>query len=194
MRFKRRRSSARRGSPPGRKVWGGWTTFLDPGISVGAPQLGFNEYNADWLLSPNDAEDFYDEPTVIRLISRFLCSVDISTGDIANEYAALVQWGIIVTNPDGNGDVPFINLNDVTKQWLYHDEILLWHYAGHISQGFSLSATGGPQQGRVDIRSKRKIPEGSGLAAIVYNSTMQSALDFIGIEYFWNGRYLMIDH
>jgi len=193
MPFRGRRRSRGSRRAPSQKVWGGWVTFDSPTPNIGPGRLDPGEYAANWLLSPNDAADFYDEPTLIRTLSRFRCNVAISTGDIANEYGALVQFGLIIYKGDDNVP-PFINTLDVTKDWIYYDSVMLYHHAGAIGQVFAVDAEATPYLGVVDIKSKRKIPEGSGLAAIVFNNNQFPALDTIAIDFYWGGRYLMINH
>jgi len=189
-RFSGRRS--RSGNPPGRKVWGGFTSF-DIGNTISTIELNTNEFIHTWILSPNDASDFYDEPTAIRWLFRFIAHGQISGADSGNEWMASVQAAIMVTKSDENANVPFVNTRDSTKDYIWQLDTLLWHHEDAAFGSPSIALGAELNNGTLDIRSKRKIPEGYGLSMQVYNDPGIRD-DPLPIVFFTSGRYLMIDH
>jgi len=191
MRLRRQRSSRRSESPPGRKVWGGWQTF-DIGNVVSTIELQPNEFIHTWMLSPNDASDFYDEPTVIRMLFRFIAHGDITGADSGNEWMALVHASIQVFQFD-DVNLPFIENRDGTKDYLWQLSTLLWHAEDRAFGSPSIALGAELNNGTLDIRSKRKIPEGHGLSFFCYNDpTVRD--DALGISFYTSGRVLFIDH
>lgn len=194
MRSRRRRSSSK--TVPSRKVWGGFTTF-DTGNAISPIQLAPNEFIHTWILSPNDASDFYDEPTAVRWLFRFGLIIDIPLASIGSDYIASVHAAIMINKSDENANVPFVQLRDTTKDYIWHLHDLLWWRNGAYT-GYN-TLTLGPGVGQsavVDIRSKRKIPEGYGLSFQCYNDPGVNTVEFEPISYsfFTAGRYLMLDH
>ena len=189
-RHRRTRSSAR-GNPPGRKVWGGWTTY-DIGLDVSQIELAPNEFIHTWILSPNDASDFYDEPTVVRMLFRFIALAHITGANSGDQWQAHVRSTIQVLKDD-SVNLPYIETRDVTKDYLWEMDTLLWHFEDNAFGTPSIGLGAELNNGTLDIRSKRKIPEGYGLSFFCYNDPLvrDTALT---VEFFTSGRFLMIDH
>jgi len=192
-----RRSRSSR-SVPSRKVWGGWITV---NAVNGAPQTGTldnNSFSSHWILSPNDASDFYDEPTVLRMLFR--CGViagEASGSDNTEAWYNLVGVAIWVTPPDDEDTSvpPFINMLDTTKQYLWLAYYQFGHEPNDILRFNTVPAADGPGELK-DLRGKRKIPEGSGLAFQIQNfdETAAAGDRLQPIRWFSTGRYLMGDH
>lgn len=197
MPFRRRSSRRRSGtrSLPSRKVWGGFTTF-DVNGGISAINLNSGAFFHTWILSPNDAADFYDEPTVARILLATNVSVDIATASVSLNYAASVFASIQVVKDDDPSTPPFINQLDSTKDYLWYREWFLYHDANKLIAFPSVASVSGPQQGQYDIRSKRKIPEGYGLSFQCWNNatTIGAFWNPVGITTFFTGRFLMLDH
>jgi len=160
--------------------------------------LSPGEFTHTWILSPNDAADFYDEPTVIRMLFRWHAAVEMLTADLINNYAAKLWLSIQVVKSDDDPNVPFIQQIDSTKDYLWHDSVLFHHLNGSAIGYPSVSAFATPYLGVMDLKAKRKIPEGYGLSAQVWNMSNAQGLsaDYadIPVTYHISGRYLMVDH
>lgn len=195
MRFRRRQSGRRSGSVPSRKVWGGFHS-VDVDGSPSTFQLDPGEFIHTWILSPTDAADFYDEPTLMRILHTFFLIPFVSTTNETTQWTNLFYAGIIVTEPDGTGEAPFIEPLDTSRQWVWQYNAIAWH---HNNNAFAVGAisAGGGDKGVLDIKTRRKIPEGFGLSYQVYNRASTSN-DFDGLSipfhYASQGRYLLADH
>jgi len=198
----RRRSRGRSGprSIPSRKVWGSWTT-LDPITQAPGPgSLDNNELTASWLFSPNDAQDFYDEPTLVRMIFRFtgIPGIEVGMSNTLNWFQE-IRAGIYLSREDEGGDgfsPTIMNLRDATQDWIWFQCWQLYHYGGDVLSISTIPATSGPYQGAVDLRTKRKIPEGWGIAMQIHNSdeTLADTGILLPIRYATQGRFLLLDH
>lgn len=195
MRFRRRRRGSSSRSVPSRKVWGGfYSVDLNGGVSP--VSLTPNSFYSGWILSPNDASDFYDEPTVGRLIFNHQIVTNVLTANVANNYGAHILSCIFVSRADPAGLPPFLNPFDTTIDYLWWSSKFL-HHEANMAFGFGAAATNsGPQQGHFDIRAKRKMPEGFGLAYQCFNQTnnIGAFWNTVGITNFVTGRVLFFDH
>lgn len=197
MPFRRRFRRSGRKSLPGRKVWGGFDTF-DIAGDFGTGELSPGEFVHHWILSPGDAADFYDEPTVIRFLFRWHATVEFATANLTNNYGAKLWLSIQTVKDDDPATPPFIEQIDSTKDYIWHDSVLFHHTNGGAIGYPSVSAFATPYLGVMDIRTKRKIPEGYGLSVQVWNMSNAQGLssDYAEVPVIWHmsGRYLMIDH
>lgn len=195
MRFSRRRSARRSGSVPSRKVWGGFHS-VDVDGHLSPFQLDPGEFTHTWILSPTDAQDFYDEPTLLRILWSYAVIPFVTATNEVTQWCCNFQIGIIVTEPDATGDPPFMDPLDTSLQWIYNDTRPMWH---HNQNAFAVGFIqgGGGDKGTLDIRAKRKIPEGFGLSALV-NNRLPDSNDFTGdgipFHIYASGRYLLADH
>lgn len=194
MRFRRRSRSAKR-SLPSRKVWGGfYSVIVSGGISpVNVPAGG---YYSGWILSPNDASDFYDEPTVGRMIFNQQTVVNVLTANVAGNYGAHCLSCIFASRADPAGLPPFLNPFDTTLDYLWWAS-KFYHHTQDMAFGFGASSTSsGEQQGHFDIKAKRKLPEGYGLAYQFYNqiNDLDAFWTQVGVTNFVTGRVMFFDH
>lgn len=197
MPFRRRRFRRSGSNPKGRKVWGGWDSFAVSG-GISPITLSPDSYTHTWVMSPQDAMDFYDEPTVIRMLFRFHAAVELAViSDLSNNFAARVFASIQVIK-DLNAATPaFINQRDNTGDYLWWDGVMFHHLNNHAIGFTQLVSNSGPYSGVIDVRTKRKIPEGYGLSFQVWNagnSQIDAAYAECPITYHTSGRYLMVDH
>lgn len=185
----RRARGARR--TPSRKVWGGWTTRSAVNGSLQTGLLANNTFEANWLLSPDDALDFYDEPTVIRLLLGFSAfAAEDSGSDNTDEWYQTLFAGIWVTRADEEtGEPPFINLQDATHDYLWWTCIQFGHQPNDILRFNSANI-------KEDLRAKRKVPEGFGVAMQIFSADETAAAGdrLEDIAWVTTGRMLMIDH
>jgi len=181
-------------------VWGGFSSRQSVSGAPYPGTLGNNQFAATWILSNFDAYDFYDEPTILRIIHRLTVYARVPTGfSNANNWAVEVRAGIVVTRPDiANPNEPAaVDIQNLSEQWLWYQTYQLYHLAGDVISIIAIDAGGGPQNGAMDIRAKRKIPEGFGLAYVIANmdeSTISGGATLMDIAYAAQGRFLMADH
>lgn len=203
MPFRRRSRGFRRGRsgamPPSRKVWGGFSTREETSGAEFPGTLDNNEQVASWLLSDQDAYDFYDEPTVLRILLRMTGYAAIDTGDNNGDtWSQQLRAGIIVTRPDeADPNIPPLhNLLNPSLDWLWYNIYHFYHTANDVLSILSINAQGGDRNGLEDIRSRRKIPEGFGLSIqfLSVDTSLAPSTRFVPIVYSAMGRILYADH
>jgi len=202
MPFRRRRRGGRRGSSrtvPSRKGWGGFDV-RDPITGYPAPgTLDNNEQSVSWLASDVDCYDFYDEPTIARIIFRLTGYVRAVVGqDNSLTWFNEIRAGMFVTGPDladPNSPAAWDLLNP-SLEWVWYQTFQFYHFGGDVLSIINLNAQSGPYQGAWDLRTKRKIPEGKGLAWGIYNVDESGADVDLLRAFAWavDGRILFLDH
>lgn len=166
MPFRRRRTSsrARSGRPRRTREWFNWET-INPTTGYHRPfLLGPGQSSTAFLITPNDAQEFYDEPTIVRLLIRQWLIAQPVTATVA--FETHIWSGILVARDNGYGDPPDISVTRGDYDWLWWQSVhfsRLTNVFGTIPGMGVLSAEFGPQQGVIDVRAKRKIPQGFGL-------------------------------
>jgi len=79
--------------------------------------------------------------------------------------------GIIVWKSDENTPNSLILSEDPTKDWLWWEDFGFYKAQLEAFGVLALPAQGGLYQGRQDLRAKRKVPSGSGLAIVIGTPT-----------------------
>jgi len=173
-----------------------WTGFETSPTSTpgewGSIKLNPGDFISSWILDPNDAIEFYDEPTLVRLLLRLTGVIAIPAANSANAWEAHVFAGIMTYKYDSL-PTPYINVDDPTKDWIWWSSLGFYHGANEYGTIFSMPAEGGPQIGAYDIRAKRKIPEGHGLLMVITNFDTGLA-EASPIRFYIGGRYLLLNH
>lgn len=156
----------RRFSKPVKRAETAWLSFEtsptnvpgEPGSILLAPGQGINE----WLISPNDSEVFFDEPVLLRsLIGYSVATID-PVADHDGE--TILYMGVIVTPGDAVSP-PTIFPTVGSHDWIWHGRVLLGRNPGGGSTGGTFFAAAATDAAPIfDIRSKRRIPNGYGLA------------------------------
>jgi len=198
MPFRRSRSRSRSSSmPKGRKVWGTITTVDVDGLPSPI-RLDPGEFSSSWLLSPADAQEFYDEPTLMRLLFNFQANVTVESANVASEFGASIWANFWVTDgvdPALTTAPAFKNPLDGTQQWVWSYQNFLYHRLNNFVISPFVSLGLAQKTGYMDVKTRRKIPEGSGLAAQVWNNDVIGPdFDSISIDFFVAGRALFNDH
>jgi len=174
MRFNRVRTRGRRSGKPKRAREWLASSLIDPVTQQPVVGIVFSggipyEVYADWILSPDAASGLYDEPTVLRMLIQWSW---ITTTTSNAPMAAHVEIGIITLKLEGTSS-PFATpgeLDNVPLPFLDGDSDWLWckQYTVPVSpNAFHTSFATIPGQGFEDIRTRRKIPNGYGLALII---------------------------
>jgi len=148
-------------------------------ILLTAAFTGVNE----WLLTPGEAQDFFDEPTLVRqLISFTVMPLAVVSPSVTAQYPC--GWmGILVTGGDAAVPDPSIQANRADYDWAWWTPYIL----GSASSGATVSAIGFPNAAAPDIRSKRKILNGMGLAFYMTPSGLNNA--DIQFAFQWRGLF-----
>jgi hypothetical protein len=177
-----------------------WET-IENGTNFHRPWLlGPGQTSSNWIISPSQALAFWDEPTVVRLIfSEWLLSVmpNWELGDLDAHF-----WsGIIITRGEGQfgtETLPNLDPTNGSNDWLFWKS---WHFSSLFTAlgtpvrlgKLNFSDEWGNQGGQFDIRSKRRMPQGHGLA--FYNFAVEDP-DGIGASIlgYTSGRVLLLNH
>jgi len=109
----------------------------------------------DWALTPAQAYDIFDEPTLIRLIG----GISVAFNGVAANAGMVWSAGLLVTRDNGTTGAPPPRspMADGGDDWIW-----TWYGEAH-SPTATAGAAGGGAFG-IDSASKRKIPPGNGLA------------------------------
>jgi len=196
--FRRRRARSTGGNRGVKRnrEWITWTSSLASGYAVPnlielAPGDRFNS----WIITPEEAKDEWDEPTIVRSLLRFFVGVAGGPTVTSATYDLTVRGGLIVWKGNVNGPPAATALDDLDPQdgsldWLWWDEAHLEH-VGIDTFGFNqLASSGTPQGGRIDVRSKRKMELGFGLVGAFENVAAASA----NARMMFSGRALLLNH
>jgi len=198
-RFRRSRSS-----PIRNREWVGWTT-TNAGGTYNEPRTVFvspTGFLRDWILTPNECAEFFDEPTIVRLLARFEMHVAGTPTQVAAGYRLTLRGGLIIwkgsiADPTLEAAaLQTIDPQSPSTDWLWWDEFHLHFESGQYlgtqsNHSGSANAMDTPQYGKIDIRAKRKIPVGSGLAGsweLLGDSTGQ------GVWIHTDGRFLLLNN
>jgi len=152
--------------------WTAFRTSPDDDYDIpGSIVLPPNAFLPQWLMSPPDAQFFFDEPVIERLLVRLTAITTASTAELGTDnIGGVLNAGIIVWKSDENEPNSLILAEDGSKDWLWHEDWCLYKAVGESFGVLSVPATGGLYQGRQDLRARRRIPDGSGLAMVVGTS------------------------
>jgi len=200
--FRRRRTSSRRGGRPIRnREWIAFTTSTSETSGFAEPRTLFISPGGravNWIIDPQTARDEWDEPTVVRALIRstlFIAGTptQISTGGYrATLRGGLITWKASVTDPAlGDLSLDGLNPSDGEMDWLWWDEQHLWYQSGQYIGTEAFAGSQGDQNGKMDIRAKRKLEIGSGLVAafeLIADSTS------VGVWFHFDGRILLLNH
>lgn len=195
--FSRRRTSSGRGKR--NREWAGWETFtagtanrrpwtLAPGVTTAT----------SWILPPSEAISEYDEPTLVRLLIRHWAIVvppDFATTiyEITYLVGIIVVRGEVGATPGDIDGIPSVALERSDQDYVWRDSI---HFSRFTAGGAQpLLSPGGinqPQQNEIlEIRSKRKIPQGHGLLYFNYVTSDSFGGNVVG---YTSGRFLLLNH
>lgn len=191
MRPHSRRFPRRRGSSPLRpREWWGFVTSATLNLDEpSALSLNPGFSSIGWILSPNDAQEFFDRPTLVRLLFRITCITNLGSESFNQTWNTVARFGIILWRSD-EASIDNIDSNDYTHDWIWYDQIILYHFVDEVTGISALPAQSGPFQGVIDVRSKRKIPDGYGIAMVLTNDESSDT----GIHVASAGRLLVLNH
>jgi len=200
MPFRRTRRSSRssgRGTKRN-KEWIAWTTS-EEGLSFEEPRtvfLGPGERAEFFIITPGAAQDEWDEPTIVRILPRFTTFVAGTLTQISGAYRSTIRGGLITWKGSTRDDtllgpaLAAIDPGDGSLDWLWWDDVHFWHEAGQYIGSDTLSGFATPYLGRMDIRTKRKLETGTGLAGC-FECLADSGL---GVWLHFSGRLLLLNH
>lgn len=176
MPFRRRRlSRSRRGGSRKRtREWVHATT--SPNLNFDEPgplSLGIDSFAPQWIISPPDVEAFWDEPTVERLIIYFDVHLEIATASLGADLIASGWVGITTWKSDAAVPNEFIRVQDPRDYLWWYPFILGNTGAG---QAITVVSKDNSTSGELfDMRGRRKMPQGTGLAFCIATSGINNA-------------------
>lgn len=200
----RGRSSRRRSASKGTiKEWFNWET-IETGTWYHRPAiLSPGAVQNAWLITPSDAHNQFDEPTIIRLLIRSW-SIAAPPNAGAGDYDISFWQGLLVTRGEADTAGSMDGTPEITAErgdfdWLWWDSVHFhrWWTAIGTPVGYAMNnkpADFGPYGGVVDLRTKRRIPQGYGL--LYCWATSPGPLDGIGaaVRTYTTGRCLLLNH
>lgn len=145
------------------------------------PGNGFS----DWAIDPNDARDFFDEPTIVRTLISDMCHPVAANSGASISCSLYV--GLMVVKSD-EAVPPWQEPLDAGHEWMYWSQWMMFN--GGTSDGF---INAGPTRNggdTIDVKSKRKMPEGYGLAVYAACPSNNSH----DVVWAFNGRCLLLNH
>jgi len=149
--------------------------------------LNPNSFFPEWIMSPNDAQFIFDEPVIERILIRWTACPVITTAEMGTDSInCAINIGLIVWKSDATVPNELVFADDPTKDWLWWEDVLLYKNVNDIFGFPTMPATGGPYQGRQDLRAKRKVPGGSGLAFCCQTSDLATH----AVRLYCSGRVL----
>lgn len=183
----------RRGRPQSRaarltKEWVGFFTAEEPELVCPAAQvMSAAAKYAKWIIDPDSATALFDMPTILRMLIQYRVGADQEltlAGDVRT-----VAIGIMVV--DGSEVAPGIIAPPVKdplyrsyEDWLFWD---IWQLVPAPSQGTTGFGSSTVPNKVWDMRGKRKIEAGAGLALYLSTPACNPALLQVAV----NGRILI---
>lgn len=155
-----------------------WVGYNSVDGATGSPAAhvsmagGAGTVYANYILSPDEMTTLYDEPTLVRSILRW--NVSIASGVTANNDW-FFAWGLIALNLEApGGTLPAAVLGYIPLPFFDADSD--WIYEFHSTQTSGMTLTTSIDAtltgvGEHDIRTRRKFPNGHGLALVAYYAT-----------------------
>lgn len=199
-RFRRSRSGRRGMSRPVRnREWIGFTTggeYLEPETLI----LTAGDIFPAWVIDPPTAKTRWDEPTIVRLLLIPQVYVNATPTEATGDYRLTLRGGFLTwksTSTTGlviPSDLDGIDPSDPSADWLWWTESHFRHFNAKAYGTNVHDFTG--QGGFIDIRSKRKMELGYGLAGcfeVLADSTPGGA-NFLGVSFHMAGRILLLNH
>jgi len=159
------------------KEWIGFS--LENPSSPGEPQTAYlnsGVYVTNWILSPSDALTVFDEPTILRCLIQTTTAFD----QMAAGGMALVSYGLIACT-----ELPtYSSYSAPDFDWIW----MQWVTRNASAATVAPAAAGTADQSTLsDVRTKRKIDAGQGLAIVIQYEPGGAAA---GVGAFVGGRCL----
>lgn len=200
MPFRRRFRGRSRGTsrPIRNREWSGFTTaqaggdYDTPRTVIMTPGQAFRA----WIFDPLYCAEVWDEPTIVRMLLIPSVYLDASPIQTTGDYRQTLRGGIItwkhgINQAPAVTDFDGLDPGDPQLDWLWWGEYHFNHYStislGTQQQDF----TGG--SGTVNVKTKRKLELGYGLAGAFYNIA-DSTPSGVGINLHLCGRILLLNH
>lgn len=201
-RFRRSFRSRRSSSPKRSRQWAGWETFIIGTQNRRSFTLPIGGSSTQWILPPDSVISEYNEPTVVRLLIR-QWHIPVPPDFSAGAYELSFISGIIAVRGE-IGATPF-SYNGIPNVAVERgDQDYLWYHSSHMTRfqaaaGQPWLGSGselndghfGPYQGYIDVRAKRKLPQGHGL--LYFNFLTADSFGGTVVGY-TGGRMLLLDN
>lgn len=186
----------RSGRPVRNREWMSFTT----GLTYGEPRLesmqGGQSFKA-WAIDPTQALELWDEPTIIRMVLWPQIFIGTTASVTASDYRLTIRGGFIVwkasTITTVSTELDGLDPEDGSLDWLWWNESFFGHYGVQSYGGNTHDFTGGG--GYVNVKTKRKIEQGSGLVGAWKCLSDNYPSGSTGpINFHFAGRVLLLNH
>lgn len=201
MRHFRRGGSRRRGTsrPIRNREWTAFTT-TQVGLTYDQPRsavLTAGQVFKAWVLDPDYVQTQWDEPTIVRTLLAPQMFLNATTAQIAGDYRMTLRWGLITWKGATDVALPATGLDgvepsDPTMDWMIWGEVHFNHFLTNNLGTNEADFSG--NSGWIDVRSKRKLERGYGLALGFKCLADSIPATAVGFEIFMSGRILLLNH
>lgn len=176
-----------------------WTTVESLGYSYEEPRpvvLYPGEVLRDWIISPREAADIWDEPTIVRHIFTpqvFVAGTSTQTNAAYRQTlrGGFITWKHGINQAEGPTDFDGLDPSDGSLDWMWWGTFPLHHFSGQAFETVVYDFTG--LGGFLESKSKRKLELGYGFAMAFYNLPDSTPID-VGMDVFFCGRLLLLNH
>jgi len=165
----------RRSSAPRRKIYTGGGLGVFPNTSMAVMDTGF----AGWIKPPAGTEDTIQsvgkwEPendTLVRTVIRFGFSIANATAS----FLAIAHFGVIAWNGNSDTDTAdFPSPINVGHEWVLRNEVIVASPDAAVDH----TMVGFPSDSMLESKAQRKLPERTGLLAVVQVERLAGAYDY----------------
>ena len=151
------------------KEWSPFWTYSPTPADFAPVRIDVGDYFADWIIDPDSAVNLFDEPTVLRTVFQWAIA---AAGGGPTPAKTMVSAGIIVCTATGGDPTPLHPRADGWMDWLWTNT--QGYFSNPLQDLPALWAYMSPAADTWDIRSKRRLEAGQGLAFIAVNDSNQS--------------------
>ena len=149
-----------------------------------------------WIISPAEAGNYWDEPTIVRHIFTPVIFVHGTSTQTNAAYRQTLTGGFIVwkhglTQAEGPTDFDGLDPHDGALDWMWWGQFPLHHFSGMAFETVVYDFTG--LGGFIESKTKRKLELGYGLAMAFYNLPDSTPSD-VGMDVNFCGRILLLNH
>lgn len=150
-----------------------------------------------WIISPADAQNYWDEPTIVRHIFTPVIHIHGTQTQTNAAYRQTIRGGFItwkhgLNQPTGPTDFDGLDPSDGGLDWMWWGQFPMTHYASTAAfETVVYDFTG--QGGFLESKTKRKLEMGYGFAQAFYNLPDSTPVD-VGALVFFCGRILLLNH
>lgn len=195
-RFRSSRRSRGTSRPVRNREWLSFTT----GLSYSQPRLesflAGNSFRA-WAIDPAQALELWDEPTIVRMLLWPQIFIGTTPSVTTGDYRMTLRGGFLTwkasTISTVTTELDGIDPEDGSLDWLWWNESFFGHFSTASVGSQSHDFTGG-DAGYVNVKAKRKLELGYGLAGCwkLVSDSIPATTGYI--DFHVAGRVLLLNH